>query len=127
MSTRRIKRKAGNGPLDWIRTDDDNMVECFYIQLLTRGLYPVLEALAKALELERRACIEQKAQLHPGWLDNAEFCKRASEHLKKTTDDLQAEWNAEDPEEIPNTAKRKEPVIGGLYPLPGGGLYIPKR
>jgi hypothetical protein len=135
MSAPRIKKKKSvgdsvktkGGPLDWIRTDDRSMEECFYILLMTRGLYPVLEALGAALETEADASITQKIQFHPGWGKNAEFCTRAVKLLRDMSTDLQQRYVSDDPEEVPNTARRKQPTIGGLYPLPGGGIYIPKN
>ena len=117
------------GPLDWVRTDDENMWQGIYIQLLTRGLYPVLEALHKAIEYEAEACATQKVKHHPGWMLDADFCRKASEMIAEVQRSLESEWNAnhgDQESEVPRASLRKEPVVGAFYPLPSGGIYIPK-
>jgi hypothetical protein len=125
MSQPKIKKKNVAGPLDWIRTDDRSMVEYFYIVLMTRGLYGVMAALTEACGIEAQASREQKAEFHPGWIQNAEFCEEAISRIKEAAATLHAHWdNLEDP---PNTSRDKQAMVGGMYPLPGGGLYVPKR
>jgi len=101
------------------------MVDCFYILLLTRGLYAVLDGLEKACTIEAESCRNVKAQLHPDWAENAEFCEEAIAQIQAMGESLRRRWDAK--EKQPNTARRTEAVIGGLYPLPGGGVYIPKQ
>jgi hypothetical protein len=129
MSQPRIKTKRNNGPgpLDWIRTDDQSMVDCFYVLLLTRGLYNVIDGLVKACRIEAEASRDQKALFHPAWLKNAEFCEHAVELMRFAADTLHGTWDKGAEEDRPNTARQKEPVIGAIYPLPGGGIYIPKK
>ncbi len=132
MSQRRIKKTVSrNGskesPLDWIRTDDKSMMDAFYIYLLTRGLYPVLEALEEAIGIEAEASRYHKAEFHPGWNENADFCEEVIAHIRATSELLHQKWKREKEDDLPNTARRKTPTIGGFYPLPGGGIYVPKK
>ena len=123
MSQRRIKIKKQGGPLDWIRTDDKSMVDCFYILLLTRGLPNVLNAFQEALRIEADASRNEKANLHPSWTRDADFCDDVIGRLYAMGESLKEKWAEEDP----MMGRDKNPVVGGLYPLPGGGLYIPKK
>ena len=127
MSQPRIKAKKTDGPLDWIRTDDRSMYECFYILLMTRGLYSVLDSLVDALSLESEASRGRKAEFHPGWIQNAEFCEQAIALVGNAAVTLHSQWDTDVEEDVPPTARRKNPHVGGLYPLPGGGLYRPKK
>ncbi len=124
MSQRKIKVKPSKqAPLDWIRTDNDSMFECFYILLLTRGLHNVLDCLKDTLSYEAEASRDQKAPYSLEWLREAEFCDDAIAQIEKLQKLLLHKWSKDDP----MMARRKDPVIGGLYPLPWGGVYIPKR
>ena len=127
MSQPRIKTKKTDGPLDWIRTDDKSMVECFYILLMTRGLYPVLESLVEALSLDADFSRNERAEAHPGWIRDAEFCEQAAAVIGDAAAMLHGNWNGDGEQEAPHAARRKEPTVGAIYMLPGGGIYMPKK
>jgi hypothetical protein len=132
MSQRRIKAKKQHAdPLDWVRTDDRSMFECFYILLMTRGLYSVFDSLIEACSYEAEVDRAQKAQFHPSWIQNAEFCEDAIAVLRDAAQALHSRWDSDIEEEVPNTARRKKPIVGAFYPLIGvngePGLYIPKK
>jgi hypothetical protein len=122
MSQKRIKVKK-QGPLDWIRTDDRSMVECFYILLLTRGLPSVLNSFQEALRIEADASRNEKAQFNPSWTREADFCDDVIARLYAMGESLKENWAHEDP----MMGRVKNPVVGAFYPLPGGGVYIPKK
>jgi hypothetical protein len=152
MSQRRIKKSNGQpqpkeAALDWIRTDNDSMVEYFFITLMTRGLYPVLEQMMEALTIESEACRNQKAaaavevavgnqlpedkitEAHNFWLRNAEFCEDTIAEIRSGIEKLQQKWGIPDGDDArqPTTARRKQPIVGGMYPLPWHSVYIPKK
>jgi hypothetical protein len=126
MSARRIKRKVTNGigPLDWIRTDDASMFEFMYIACMTRGVYHVLEALREALLNEAKACKTIKAPINAAYEGDEGFCREAASGISDLLTQLQEKWDQL--EDAPVWSRRNETKIGGIYPLPGNGIYIPK-
>ena len=157
MSQRRTKKRLSKGqmenlkamgdqtgPLDWIRTDDDSICDCLFIQMLTRGTYNFLdrleEVLRKKAEWSRaqvRILVEAQEILEqypidphrgePALLDAA-FYDDALSHLRQMIEELHRKWDGLPEEFAPPLATQRHDaaVIGAMYPIPGPGVYIPK-